>query len=146
MKSTPPGWPRFASALYYKDASSMIDWLCKAFGFSVRIKVPGKNGSIEHCELEYGDGLLMVGSAEVKRAWSRSPQALQGANTQSMMAYVDDVEAHFRQAKASGAQVVSEPTTVDYGPEYWTDRGYECVDPEGHHWWFIQRLRNPKGT
>jgi uncharacterized glyoxalase superfamily protein PhnB len=141
MNPTPPGWPRFASALYYDDAPRMIDWLCEAFGFTIRIKVQGKDGSIEHCELEYGDGLLMVGSAEVKRAWSKSPRSLDGANTQNLMAYVDDVEAHFAHAKSAGAKIVSPPQTSDYGAEYWTDRGYECTDPEGHHWWFIQRLR-----
>jgi hypothetical protein len=25
---------------------------------------------------------------------------------------------------------------------YWTDRGYEAEDIEGHHWWFFQRLRS----
>jgi uncharacterized glyoxalase superfamily protein PhnB len=30
----------------------------------------------------------------------------------------------------------------DYGEDYWTDRGYECEDHEGHHWWFYQRLRS----
>ena len=143
MKPTPPGWPRVSSALYCLDASAAIDWLCRAFGFEVRIKIVGENGRIEHSELELSDGLIMVGSADVKRAWCRSPRSLSGANTQSLMAYVDDVEAHFRRAKAAGAQIVSEPTTVDYGPEYWSDRGYECIDPEGHHWWFFQRLRNP---
>ncbi len=144
MKATPPGWPRVASALYYQDAGAAIEWLCKAFGFQVRIKIDGPGGSVEHSELELADGLIMVGSAEVKRAWSKSPKTLQGANTQSLMAYIDDVEAHFTRARAAGAKVVSEPKTVDYGEEYWSDRGYECIDPEGHHWWFIQRLRNPK--
>ena len=143
MKPAPPGWPRVASAMYYQDAASMIDWLCKAFGFTIRLKIPGKDGSIEHSELEFGDGLIMVATAEVKRAWCKSPKSLQGGNTQSLMAYVDDVEAHFARAKAAGAKIVSEPKTVDYGPEYWTDRGYECIDPEGHHWWFIERLRTP---
>jgi len=143
MKPTPPGWPRVASALYYDDASAMIDWLCKAFGFTLRFKVEGKDGSIEHSELELADGLIMVGSAEVKRAWCKSPASLQGANTQSLMAYVDDVEAQFERARAAGATIVSAPTTVDYGPDYWTDRGFECIDPEGHHWWIIERLRTP---
>jgi uncharacterized glyoxalase superfamily protein PhnB len=34
-----------------------------------------------------------------------------------------------------------EPTTTDHGAEYWTDRSYLAVDPEGHRWWFMQRLR-----
>lgn len=145
MKPTPPGWPRVASALYYEDAATMIDWLCKAFGFQVRIKVDGSGGSIEHAELELADGLIMVSSADVKRSWCRSPKSQGGANTQSLMAYVDDADAHCAHARASGAKILMEPTTTDYGEDYWTDRGYECVDPEGHHWWFMQRLRTGKG-
>ena len=144
MKSTPPGWPRISSALYYQDAGAAIDWLCQAFGFVVRLKIVGEGGRIEHSELEFADGLIMVGSANVKRPWCRSPKAMMGANTQSLMAYVDDIEAHFVRARDAGATIVSEPQTVDYGEDYWTDRGFECIDPEGHHWWFMQRLRNPK--
>ena len=62
----------------------------------------------------------------------------------NLMIYVDDVEAHCEKARAAGAKIVSEPKTTDYGADYWTDRSYECVDPGGHHWWFCQRLRNPK--
>jgi uncharacterized glyoxalase superfamily protein PhnB len=60
-----------------------------------------------------------------------------------MMVYVDDVEAHCQRAREAGAKIVSEPTTTDYGEEYWSDQGYEAEDLDGHHWWFYQRLRNP---
>jgi uncharacterized glyoxalase superfamily protein PhnB len=40
---------------------------------------------------------------------------------------------------------VAEPAVHDYGEEYWADRGYECVDPWGHHWWFYERIRTGKG-
>ncbi len=60
-----------------------------------------------------------------------------------MMVYVEDGEARCQRARKAGAKIVSEPATTDYGEEYWTDRGYEAEDPEGHHWWFIQRLQNP---
>jgi uncharacterized glyoxalase superfamily protein PhnB len=36
-----------------------------------------------------------------------------------------------------------EPKVSDYGPDYWSDKTYECVDLGGHHWWFAQRMRNP---
>jgi uncharacterized glyoxalase superfamily protein PhnB len=142
MKPTPPGWPRISSAVFYQDAAKAIDWLCDAFGFEVRLKVEGEKGTIEHSELTYGEGLLMVSQAG-KRPNYRSPGQA-GGNTQAMMVYVDDVEAHCARARAAGAKIVEEPTVHDYGDEYWSDRGYECVDPEGHHWWFYQRLRNPK--
>jgi uncharacterized glyoxalase superfamily protein PhnB len=146
MKPSPPNWPRISSALYYEDASAAIDWLCRAFGFEVRLKIENKEGSIEHSELTYGEGLIMVGQAGLshKPSFRKSPGSLGGANTQNIMVFVDNADAHCEQARAAGAKIVSEPKTTDYGEDYWTDRGYECEDVEGHHWWFIQRLSDPK--
>jgi uncharacterized glyoxalase superfamily protein PhnB len=147
MKPTPKGWPRISVALYYKDSRKAIDWLCDAFGFEVRLKIEAEDGSIAHSELTFGEGMIMVGterdaSAERMR-YARSPRSLDGANTQNMMIYVDDVMAHYERARAAGATIVSEPAVTDYGPDYWMDRGYETADPEGHHFWFYQRLRSP---
>lgn len=146
MKPTPPHWPRISSALYYEDPARAIDWLCRAFGFTVRIKIDDPEGGIVHSELEFGEGLIMVAGAKKDHpewGYRRSPGQIGGANTQNMMLYVDDVEAHCVQARAAGARIVTEPATTDYGEEYWTDRGYEAEDHEGHHWWFTERLRNP---
>ena len=63
MKPTPTGWPRIAPGLYYRDAAAMIDWLCQAFGFVVKLKVEGEDGRIQHSELLLADGLIMVGQA-----------------------------------------------------------------------------------
>lgn len=147
MKPTPPGWPRISTSLYYDDAAKAIDWLCAAFGFEVRMKVEGEGGRIEHSELVFGDGVVMVAGAADKAGkfpFMRSPGQVGGANTQNMFVYVDDVEAHCARARAKGAAVVMEPKVSDYGPDYWSDKTYECVDPGGHHWWFAERLRNPK--
>lgn len=145
MKPTPPGWPRISSSLYYVEAIAAIDWLCKAFGFEVQLKIEGEGGRLEHSELRYGDGLIMVGSADkpTQSPLRRSPKQIDGFNTQNMMVYVDDIEAHCKQARDAGASILKEPTTTDYGEEYWTDRSYEAQDLEGHRWWFSQRLRNP---
>ena len=146
MKSTPPGWPRFSSAIVYRDAAAAIDWLCDAFGFQIRIKVEGENGRIEHCELENGDGLVMIaqespGAAQPWRSALRSPSSLEGANTQSLMVYVDDADSHCAHARARGARILEEPTTHDYGADHWADRSYAALDPEGHIWWVAERLR-----
>jgi uncharacterized glyoxalase superfamily protein PhnB len=144
MRPTPPGWPRISSALYYDAPAQAIDWLCKAFGFEVRLKIEGENGSIEHSELVFGEGLVMVGGRKDAYPFRRSPRSIGGANTQNMMIYVDDIEAHCKRARAAGAKIVVEPKTTDYGEDHWEDRGYEAEDLEGHHWWFFQRLRDPK--
>ncbi len=65
-----------------------------------------------------------------------------GANTQGLMLYVDDVDAHCAQARAQGASIVAEPAVHDYGEDYWADRSYGAADCEGHFWWFSQRLRS----
>jgi uncharacterized glyoxalase superfamily protein PhnB len=149
MKKTPPGWPRISSSLCYVEAAKAIDWLCNAFGFEIRLKVEGEGGRIEHSELAYGEGLIMVGQQSVSaekedRGFSKSPLSVGGANTQNIFIYVDDVEAHCARARAAGAVIVTEPKTSDYGEDYWTDRSYQARDFEGHHWWFAQRLRDPK--
>lgn len=146
MKDTPKGWPRISSSIYYREAGKMIDWLCNAFAFEVVIRVEGENGRIEHSELVYGGGLIMVCEERVGPGsrWNvdmRSPLSLSGANTQGMMVYVDNVDAHCAHARAAGAKIVDEPALHDYGEEYWADRSYGAVDPEGHLWWFTQRVR-----
>ena len=51
MKKPPEGWPRISSAVFYDDAGKAIDWLCRAFGFEVQLKIEGEGGRIEHSEL-----------------------------------------------------------------------------------------------
>jgi len=150
MKATPKGWPRLSSAIYYDDAAGAIHWLCRAFGFEVRFKVEGDAGRIVHSELVYGEALIMVaqsGERPGRPQYPRgaSPQSIAGVNTQSLMLYVDNVDEHCARARAAGAKVLDEPSVHDYGADYWADRSYGALDPEGHVWWFTERVRNPPG-
>ena len=147
MRKPPEGWPRISSSLFYDDAAAAIDFLCKAFGFEIRLKVEGEGGSIEHSELDYGEGLIMVSSVPVRAARKEnnpipcaSPKAIDGRVTQALCIHVDSADAHRDRAEAAGAVIAMEPKTDDYGEEYWADRSYRAIDPEGHHWWFIERI------
>ncbi|MBL8317817.1 MAG: VOC family protein [Burkholderiaceae bacterium] len=145
MNPTPPDWPRLSSSLYYRDGAKMIDWLCQAYGFALRLKVEGEAGRIEHSELTFGEAVVMVGDERRGTPWGvdlLSPASVGGANTQGLMFYVDDVDAHCARARAAGARIVAEPAVHDYGEDYWADRSYGTLDPEGHFWWFSQRLRS----
>ncbi|MBK8256537.1 MAG: VOC family protein [Polyangiaceae bacterium] len=146
MKEAPKGWPRISSCLFYNDAAKAIDWLCDVFGFEVRLKVEGEGGRIEHSELVYGDGLIMVGSAGGHSDRKRplpcgSPQSVGGINTQALLIQVENVDEHCARARAKGATIVEEPTTHDYGDDYWADRVYQAQDLEGHVFWFSHRVR-----
>ncbi|WCL53683.1 VOC family protein [Gimibacter soli] len=150
MKPAPKDWPRLSSSIFYEDAPIMIDWLMKAFDFKLKIRVEGETpGVIMHAELTYGEAIIMVGSHS-KLVGERfgtsylSPREAGGC-TQSLMLYVPDIEAHHATAKAAGANILAEPAISDYGPEYWSDKAYGVLDPEGHLWWFAERLRNPPG-
>jgi len=145
VKPTPPDWPRLSPSLYYDDPHAAIDFLERAFGFATRIKVLGDDNMVEHSELVYGGAVVMVSDAR-RRAEGASPRSIDGRNTASFFLYVDDADAHCARARAAGAAIVSEPKDSDYGPEYWADRGYGALDPEGHHWWFATRVRDPSAA
>ncbi|MCA9585170.1 MAG: VOC family protein [Myxococcales bacterium] len=145
MKPVPKGWPRMSASVYYDDPRAAIDWLCKAFGFETRMVVEGDDGSIVHSELMFDEGLVMVGSVgknnESDAFTPISPKSLEGRVTGSLCLFVDDCDAHHKVAVEHGAKIVREPTTNDYGDDYWTDRSYGALDPEGHLWWFMQRIK-----
>ena len=141
-KPVPKGWARISSSLVYTDAGKAIEFLCRAFGFEVQLKVEGEGGRIEHSELVIGGGLITLGDDRGDRPWRKSPKQLDGANTQTLCVYVDDVDAHCERARKAGAKIEVEPKTSDYGDDYWVDRSYQCIDHEGHRWWFMQRLRD----
>ena len=143
MQKPPDGWPRIAPSLFYKDAAAAIDWLVNAFGFEVQVRVENERGQIVHSQLVMNGGLVMVGQAGLSpdRPYCKSPRGVDGANTQALAVFVDDADAHCGHARAAGAVIVTEPSTQDYGEDYWADRTYQARDPEGHHWWFMQRLR-----
>lgn len=148
MTQLPKGWPRISSGIFYEDAGKAIDWLCEAFGFEVRLHIEGEGGRIEHSELTYGDGLVMVGTCGPKPGREKAPAFLSPrtakGNTQSLLVFVDDVDAHCARSRAAGAAIVDEPTVHDYGEDYWADRTYAATDLEGHLWWFTQRVRDQR--
>jgi uncharacterized glyoxalase superfamily protein PhnB len=117
----------------YRDAPAAIEWLGKAFGFEKHLVVPGENGTIEHAQLTFGNGMIMLGSARDDEFGRlvKPPQEIGGAGTQSAYVIVDDVDAHYARAKAAGAEIIKEVEDQSYG-----GRLYSCRDPEGHLWSF----------
>lgn len=145
MKPTPKSWPRLSASIYYDDPRAAIDWLCRAFGFEVRVKVEGEGGRIEHSELVFGEAVVLVSAIARDKSYNQgfvSPRQVSGSNTQSLCIYVDDADQHCERARKAGAVIGMEPETHDYGDDFWVDRTYQAIDLEGHRWWFLQRLRD----
>ncbi len=116
-------------SLTYADAPAAIEWLCRAFGFTKQFVVPGPNNRVEHSELSFGTGVVMISSPKPEHGWV-SPKDLPGS-AHALSIYVDDPDAHYAIAMAAGATVTRALQTEDYGA-----RGYMVRDPEGHTWYF----------
>jgi uncharacterized glyoxalase superfamily protein PhnB len=116
-------------SLSYDDAPAAIEWLCRAFGFTKRLVVPGPGGTVAHSELSLGPGVIMVSSAKPEKG-RVGPRGLPGVN-QALCVRIDDPDAHFVRAKAEGALILQELRDEEYG-----FCGYMAKDPEGNQWYF----------
>jgi len=65
-----------------------------------------------------------------------SPKAL-GSTSTALVVLVDDVDAHFQQARTRGATIVTQPQDKPWGL-----RQYTAEDLDGHRWEFSQYLRH----
>ena len=116
--------------LRYQDAPAAFEWLSAVFGFEKQMIVPGPKGTIAHAQLRYGGGVVMLGTVEEDGLNLKSPAAT-GGTTQGIYVHVDDVNAHYEQAKAAGAEIVVALEETPYG-----SREYVARDLEGHLWSF----------
>lgn len=134
MPTNPPdNFPRITPYLYYKNVAQALDWLARTFGFTERVRMPGPDGGIMHAEMEWAEGVVMLGCPGPDY---KNPKTL-GQTTQSLYVYVDEIDKHFQHAKSARAKIVEEPADQFYG-----DRRYAVEDPEGHVWYFAQHVRD----
>jgi uncharacterized glyoxalase superfamily protein PhnB len=115
--------------LTYDDAQNAIEWLCHVFGFKKRLVVMGDGSRVEHSELSFGNGVIMVSSP--KQEDNRISQKNLSGIGQMLSIYVANPDKHYKNSIAEGVQIIRELKTEDYGAT-----GYMAVDLEGHVWYF----------
>lgn len=121
----------------YRDAASMIEWLEKAFGFTVNAKYMN-GGVVGHAELSIGGSVIMLGEAR-DDAYGKMVGRPDEAGGKSTYVAVDEVDAVYETAKAAGAKILEEPVDRDYG-----GREFICADPQGNVWSFGTYRPEPK--
>jgi uncharacterized glyoxalase superfamily protein PhnB len=117
----------------YKNARTAIDWLCNAFRFEKQLIVEGEKNTIAHAQLTYGNSMIML-SSENENEYGKlvkTPESLNGNNTQAPYIVVEKIDEHYENAVAAGAKILIEIKDEEYG-----GRGYTCKDIEGHIWNF----------
>jgi uncharacterized glyoxalase superfamily protein PhnB len=116
-------WP----TLVYRDARAAIRFLVDAFGFEVTaLHPPEGDGPVQHGELRWPDGGVMLGSVREGGVLDGLPPG-----TGSVYVVVTDPDPLFASATAAGATVVRAPRDEDYG-----SRDFVVRDPEGVFWCF----------
>jgi uncharacterized glyoxalase superfamily protein PhnB len=104
--------------LAYADVVEATEWLCRAFGFRVRLRIG------EHrAQLMYGDGAVVVTQGDGHPVGH------------SVHVRVEDVDAHHERAASCGARIISPPADYPYG-----ERQYTAEDVGGHRWTFSQSI------
>jgi uncharacterized glyoxalase superfamily protein PhnB len=113
--------------LAYADVGEAADWLCQAFGFTVRLRIAN-----HRVQLNVGDGAIVVTELHGSKG-DDSPRDIELAH--AVMVRVDDADRHHERARQGGARILRPPTDYPYG-----ERQYTAQDPGGHCWTFSQSI------
>jgi uncharacterized glyoxalase superfamily protein PhnB len=116
--------PTVFPTLTYDDPRAAIDFLIRAFGAERHAVYSGEDGTIQHAELRFGNGIVMLGSAS-----GEMPAA--AGRGEGVYIVVTDPDKHHAQAREAGAEIVRELHDTEYG-----SREYAAKDPEGNQWSF----------
>jgi PhnB protein len=127
VKPVPDGYPHVSPYLIVDGAAAAIDFYTSVLGAKERMRMPGPDGKIGHAELQIGDSVVMLAD-EFPDMGHRSPPKI-GGTPVSIGVYVEDVDATFAKAIASGAKELSPVEDKFYG-----DRSGQFEDPFGHRW------------
>src|SRR5262245_21455417 len=129
--------PSIVPQLPYPDIGAALVFLERAFGFHeiATARLVGGDGVIHHALVEFGDGVIGIGTQGAHGAIS--PKSA-GAATQYVSVQVDDIEAHYARAVGAGAEIASVLRPHVAGRSH---RAYEAFDLEGHRWRFLQPMR-----
>ena len=126
-KSIPDGYHTVTPYLIVNAAAQALEFYKQAFNATELMRLTDPVGKIGHAEFKVGNSPIMIAD-EVPEMGFRSPQTL-GGSPVSLMLYVEDVDAQFNQAIASGGKSVR-----PVEDQFWGDRSGTLEDPYGHVW------------
>ena len=127
VKPIPDGYHSVTPYLIVNDGAGALEFYKKAFGAVETVRMGGPDGKVGHAEIRIGDSHVMLAD-ESPGMGHRSAQSI-GATPVSLVLYVEDVDAQFKQAIAAGAKELRPVEDQFYG-----DRMGTLVDPFGHVW------------
>ena len=122
------GYPVLSSVTVLDECATAIDWYKKVLGAKERLRLDGPDGTIAHCELGFGDAVLMLGSPMPPRFPPKKA---------TLAVYVRNCDVIYKAALTAGARSMQEPADQFYG-----DRNARFEDPFGNEWSVMTHVRN----
>lgn len=105
--------------LRYPDPAVAAEWLGKAFGFTVRLRIAN-----HRIQMRAGDGCFTIAEGD------SSPN-----HSVIVQVRIEDAFAHCERSRHAGAKILTPPTDHIYG-----ERQYTAEDFYGHRWDFTETL------
>ncbi|MDX1571160.1 MAG: VOC family protein [Xanthomonadales bacterium] len=131
----PEGYHSVTPYLIVKDAAKALEFYKAAFDAVTMLRLDTPDGGVAHAEMKIGDSPVMLADENVDMG-ALSPETV-GGSPLSLMLYVENVDAVFRQAVDAGAIVHRDLENQFYG-----DRTATIHDPFGHHWTLATHIEN----
>jgi uncharacterized glyoxalase superfamily protein PhnB len=119
--------------LAYRDVTEAADWLCAAFGFTIRLRIGN-----HRAQINVGDGAVVVTELGMREG-TGAPGGVERAH--AILVRVDDVHRHHEHARQQGVRILRPPADYPYG-----ERQYTVEDPGGHIWTFSQSIADSNPT
>jgi uncharacterized glyoxalase superfamily protein PhnB len=119
--------------LAYHDIQAVHDYLVDVLGFASAEVERSPSGAVVHAEVRTPDGSRIWLHRHDPEHGLVSPAGV--LPTGGVVVIVDDVDAHYEQARKRGAAIDYPPTDQDYGL-----REYGARDPEGGVWYVASWL------
>ena len=122
------GYPLLSSVTVLDDCPRAIEWYRNVLGAKQRLRLDMPGGTVAHCELGFGDAVLMMGS----------PMPPQFPQRKACLAiYVKNCDATYNEALSAGARSLQEPADQFYG-----DRNARFEDPFGNEWSVMTHVKD----
>lgn len=135
VKQIPDGYHSVQPYLMFDGATEAMEFYKNAFGATECLCMKLPNGRIAHAELQIGDSRIML--ADENAQIDAFAPAHYGGSPVSLLLYTSDCDAMYKQALATGAKNVREPSDQPFG-----DRMCGVLDPFGYKWWIATHIQD----
>jgi uncharacterized glyoxalase superfamily protein PhnB len=128
--------------LRYRDCNKALEFLTTTFGFTEGAAFRDDKGNVQHAEVWFGNGGVMIGPvADTPFGKFMRQPGEAGGITASFYCVVDDPDGHHAKSQKAGFEVLMPLRDEPYG-----SREYSVRDPEGHIWTFGTYDPQPKAA